>query len=154
MMASAVLLFSDRRCVTLSRAKNVNGAVFQELDGTLDQRDRDGVGRVGSVTNITSTYPRKLAGSLARTGIDRQPVADLFAKMVEIHEHTEIFFHSGRGNRGAVAASPSDHHALEAQKCGRIKIGKPTEAFCVHPLQQTTQVHKHAGYCARAMSVA
>ena len=50
---------------------------------------------------------------MAEIRIDRQPIADLIAKIVEIPEQLEMVLNRGGGNLGADVTLTLNNHALE-----------------------------------------
>jgi hypothetical protein len=58
----------------------------QELDGALDQRDRDRLGSVRPGAALQIVCASQCAETTARRGIDREPIAEFGTKSLEVHE--------------------------------------------------------------------
>ena len=93
----------------------------------------DSIGRVGPATPVGPAKPRELQQALPGTGIDREAVIELVAKLVQVHEEAEVMLNGNRRYAAARVLPASGNRALEAQERGGIEIGIPAETFFIHP---------------------
>src|SRR6266404_24405 len=138
------------RGVGLAGAQHIDGAVLQELDGSLHQRHGNRIRRVRSIMCVPNGTG-DLAGASAQKRIDTQSVTELISEPIEVRENLEV---AGQGNRQDIVAAVAlalRERVPELEYCLDVELRKAPVTLTVHPPQERSQVIEVSHGSARSL---
>src|ERR1700674_3519017 len=118
--------------VGFSGSEYINGADSQELDGVLNERDRDSIR--GMLTLNNGAYgTRELPRATAGERVHQEAVPELVAKPIQVGENLVVTGQPGRCARMTTTKYGFGEHTSVPQDRFNIELFEAAVAFAIHP---------------------